>query len=373
MNLLSLQLRDFRTYANLNLRFPARLTFLTGPNANGKTNILEAVGILSLGKSFRGATDADMAHANEGHYYISGSFEKQNRMYDLSVGVELSGSKIKRKISLNDKTLSSRQQLIGRLVTVIMSPTDILISDGGPAHRRRFLDMVLSYQNPEYLNNLITYNRALRQRNALLKKIKSQKARLADLDVWTAPLADYAHKITRARLQFATDFDQIFAESLERISGGRDRLIMRLALSAGLEAENPAAAIQKYVSRDLALGYTTVGPHRQNLMFEKNDADITRFGSQGQKRSLVLALRIAQFSYLQKTLKLAPILLIDDVIRELDGGRRGAFVQLLRECGQAIFTTPDLDGLMISDERIRSDMAVYEVDQPGSVNTSVPI
>jgi len=371
VQLQSLQLKNFRTYPSLELRFDSRLTFLTGANANGKTNILEAVGLISLGKSFRSATDQDMARkasdAGPPGYFIGCRFRKGAENYELSYGCDLSGQ-TRRRIKINGKAVSGRQELIGHIITVIFSPDDILIAEGGPAYRRRFLDMVLSYQDQAYLKTLLAYNRALRQRNAILKRIKQQKARLGDLDAWNAGLIDLGGKLTAARQRFVEDFRSIFQDSLLRISGKRDELEMRLHYSSEIEAEDMAAALRKYAPRDAALGYTSGGPHRHNLMFEKNGEDILRFGSQGQKRSLVLALRIAQFFFLKKSLGLPPVLLIDDVIRELDVNRRGAFVQLLRECGQAIFTTPDFEG----EERARlkdleNEITVYRVSAPGQV------
>ncbi len=371
MKLLSLQLKNFRTYANLELEFPSRLCFLTGANANGKTNVIEAIGLLSIGKSFRGASDEDMVRDGEQGYYIEGKFEKDGQLFELSFGLDLSGGrgKARRRIKLNGKQLPGRSALIGHIVSVIFSPQDILIAEGGPSYRRRFLDLVLSYQNPAYFKQLLAFNRALRQRNALLKKIKGGKARMADVDPWNGPLIEHGGHITRARRDFVLEFESIFHDSLQRISGNRDTLNMRLVYSADGEGQDYGAALKRYAVRDSALGYTGVGPHRQNLLFERDGQDILRFGSQGQRRSLVLALRIAQFWFLKKSLRLSPLLLIDDVIRELDARRRGAFVQLLEECGQAVFTTPDLDGLDSApgglQENLRRDMTVYHVAEIG--------
>ena len=368
MKLRSLQLRNFRTYASLDLSFSSRLTFITGPNANGKTNILEAIGMLSLGKSFRGATDEDMVRRGETGYYVECRYEKDGHDFEVNLGLDLSGSKLRRRIKLNQKQLPGRSALIGHIISVIFSPQDIMIAEGGPSYRRRFLDMVLSYQNQDYLKQLLQYNRALRQRNAILKKIKSGKTSAAQLEAWNGPIVEYATRITKARQEFVREFEAIFQASLRRISDDRDMLRMRLDYASELEETDFAAALKKYATRDAALGFTSVGPHRQNLLFERDGLDIVRFGSQGQKRSLVLALRIAQFSFLQKSLRLDPILLIDDVIRELDARRRSAFVELLKECGQAIFTTPDLDGLEAHPE-LQKDISVLHVAEPGVIQS----
>ncbi len=368
MKLENLQLRNFRTYAGLNLSFDKRLSFITGANAAGKTNILEAVSLLSLGKSFRGAGDANLARHGANDYFIGAKYRRHDDAFHLEMGCDFSGS-LKRKIKLNGKALTGRSALIGNLVCVIFSPSDIAIVEGGPTQRRRFLDMVLSSQNQDYLRDLVMYNRTIKQRNAMLKRIKQGKATPAELGVWNRTLTELAGRITDTRKEFVADFQSIFMDSLRRISGDRDSLELQLTYASEMEVDDFAGALEKYIRRDTALGYTTVGPHRQNLMFMGGENDIMHYGSQGQKRSLVLSLRISQFYFLKQRLGLSPILLIDDVIRELDARRRAAFVELLHECGQAIFTTPDLDGLEGVIRDMRSETRVFEVMGDGVVES----
>ncbi|MBX7058667.1 MAG: DNA replication and repair protein RecF [Leptospirales bacterium] len=369
MRLQALELRDFRNYATLDLSIDSRLTFLTGPNANGKTNILEAIALLALGKSFRGASDQDMQRDGASGYYAGARFEKGGAQFELSYGVSLAGAQIRRRVRLNGKQLQSRQELIGHIVAVIFSPDDILIAEGGPAYRRRFLDMVLSYQSPSYLKQLLHYNRALRQRNAALKKVKARQARLSDVGIWDTPLSMAAKDLVSARQAFIANFQSVFQEALRRISGDRDSLSLRLQFSSPAEENDLAQALQQNAVRDAAIGFTTVGPHRHNLLFESGGRDVLRFGSQGQRRSLALALRIAQFFYLRESLGYPPLLLIDDVIRELDARRRAAFVMLLRESGQALFTTPDLEGMERDLSEFSGDISIYEVSEPGIVQS----
>lgn len=369
MKLESLHLKNFRTYENLNLDFESRLAFITGRNASGKTNIIEAIGLLSQGKSFRGATDDDMIRAGQEGYFASAKYRRGASSNSLEYGCERSGLQFKRKIKMNGKTLSGRSSLIGNLITVIFSPSDILIADGGPSYRRRFLDSVLSSQDRDYLKSLIMYNRSLRQRNAVLKSIREKRGRLFDLDVWDQAILPYAKKITETRLKFIADFQSIFQQSLARISDSRDDLTIHL------EAENRednlrdfAETLKKSRLRDTAAGHTTSGPHRNSLKFLSGGRDLLHFASQGQKRSLVLALRIAQFYFLKNNLGFSPVLLIDDVIRELDAGRRSAFVEILHESGQALFTTPDLDGLEDFLAKLSGEISIYNVTGHGTVD-----
>ena len=341
-----------------------KLTFLIGDNAAGKTNIIEAISVLSLGKSFRGAADADMIQHGQTDYFIRGIFHKQERRNVIEIGCDVSGSTARRRIRINDSTVSGRAGLVGRLTTVVFSPTDINIVEGGPAQRRRFLDLVLSSREERYLEALILYNRVLQQRNAVLKRARQNKL-IPDLEVWDSNLAASAKTITERRREFVTEFQVFFSESLDRISRTRDVLSLSLDPAAEGEFEDFPATLARYAKRDRALGYTTVGPHRHNLRFEHQGRDVVQFGSQGQRRSLVLALRMAQFRYLRNGLRVSPILLIDDVLRELDAARRRAFVQLLEESAQAIFTTPDLEGLRDFPADLRANAQVLKVVDPG--------
>lgn len=370
MKLESVQLKQFRTYENQVVEFPKRLTLITGENASGKTNILESISLISNGKSFRGAVDNEMVRAGTSHYFVSGSFLRSGKKFEVDFACELSGNKSKKKIKINDKVLSGRSALIGNLITVIFSPSDISIIEGGPAQRRRFLDSLLSRQNKNYLIDLIQYNRALRQRNSIIKNIREKKANKNDLHIWNPGIVKFAEKIIRERVNFIEEFYDIFKNSMYTISNSRDDLNIRLEYSSEKEKSNYEAVLLERQERDIQVGYTTTGPHRHNLVFELNGRDIEGYGSQGQKRSTALALRIAEFYFLKQKLGLSPVLLIDDVIRELDAKRRSSFIHLLHECGQAIFTTPDLDGLEDFLNEMRRDISILYVEN-GSVKNII--
>lgn len=362
-----MQLKNFRTYSNLTLSIDSRLSFILGKNAYGKTNIIEAVNLLSNGRSFRGAADRDMINYGNNAYHISANFRRLNQLNTIDFGCEESAGVLKRRVKLNGKLINNRSELIGNFISVIFSPADIAIADSGPQLRRRFMDMVLSNQDLQYLDNIMHYNRALKQRNAFLKRIKLKLAEVKDVLIWDRKLVELAEKIIKTRKQFIIDFQKIFSEALDRISNGMDSLQLILVMTSKKEETDYAEALQQMIRRDTLLGFTTIGPHRHNILFEKDGRDIVRFGSQGQKRSLVLALRIAQFYYLKKKLNFSPILLIDDVIRELDVYRRESFIKLLQECGQAIFTTPDMSDLSRFLNKMKNESTVYEIIEPGKM------
>ncbi len=365
MRLEQLHATHFRTYAKLDLSFPEKLTFIIGNNATGKTNILEAVSVLSIGKSFRGASDADLVQHGCTDYFVRGVFHRQGRRNIIEVGCDVSGP-LRRRIRINERAVNGRAALVGRLTTVIFSPADISIVEGGPAERRRFLDLVLCSREEQYLANLLRYNRTLQQRNAVLKRARQNRS-TADLGVWNAELSEMAAAVTHRRLEFVAEFAEVFTEALGRISGSRDQLQLSLAPSQEGEFEDFASALSRNEKRDRVLGYTTVGPHRQNLLFQSDGRDVITFGSQGQRRTLVLALRIAQFRYLRSALGVSPLLLIDDVLRELDANRRHAFIELLHESAQALFTTPDLDGLREFPTELREQALILKVIDQGVV------
>lgn len=367
MRVRRIQLKAFRTYEKLDLSFHRRLVFVTGLNALGKTNILEAISLLSMGKSFRGATDREMAADGSGGYYVSCELDRDDTTFQIEIGCDLSSGTSKKKLKLNNKVVPGRTALIGTLMSVVFSPSDIMIVEGGPVHRRKFLDSLLSREDKTYLKNLIQYNRALKQRRAIIKKIREKRESPSMLSAWTHSLSIPGQYIIQRRLKFIEDFKEIFSDSLKRISGGSDHFLPSLQLTSSLEKSDFHKAIENHVAADIRAGSTLIGPHRHDLSFQHQGKEAGRYGSQGQKRSIVLALRISEFYYLRKHSGQSPVLLIDDVIRELDGNRRSAFVELLHECGQAIFTTPDLEGMDDVLDQLKEQIQIYRIHNRGRI------
>ncbi len=390
MKLLSLKLHNFRNYTETCIEFPKRLNFIYGYNGNGKSNILEAIALLALGKSFRSASNSDMLRNNEQIFYVRGDYEKFEQKHLLSYSFKAGNEfqKPMQKIIIDKNEFKTRTKIIGNLLVVIFSPADIDIIENGPNQRRSFIDIVISYQSPSYLVNLVQYNRVLKQRNALLKEIQKNNAQVKHLDEWDYVFAKYAEKISQERLDFIEEFEPILQDTLSSISGDRDSVQIKLhfpfdvknniesnTYQRELWKENYfLSKLQENRPRDIRIGYTTTGVHKQSVFLglQKKETDefqeIQYFGSQGQKRSLVIALRIAEFYFLRNKLKVNPILLIDDVLRELDEKRRLAFIQLLKESNQAIFTCPDLYGIQdyISDNK--NDTILYEIEPEAHIN-----
>jgi len=360
----SLQVRNFRNYEDLSLSFEKRLTFLTGQNAAGKTNLLEAAAMLSLGKSFRGAEDNDLLRDGTSGYHVSGKFLRGGQRNHIEINLDVSSGTLKRRIRLNEKVVSGRGAIIGQLLCVIFSPADLTIVEGAPAERRKFIDSTLASMDGVYLDNLVYYQKALKQRNSLLKRIRERKASLGDLSVWESRLCEYAARLWEGRGRFIEDFSISFAGALEQISGSRDAIQIKVT---NPHMHDLAGSMARHRERDLRVGFTSCGPHRDMIQLQRAGKDIMQFGSQGQKRTAALALRIGQFDYLKRTTGFTPVLLIDDVIRELDASRRSAFVELLRKSGQAVFTTPDLDGIDAQFGELLTSSSVLSVESGGRI------
>ena len=368
MEIEALYLKSFRSYQKAHIPFHPRLTVFYGPNAVGKTNVLEAIGILSLGKSFRGSQEKDMIQLGSRAYHIACKYKKSEIEYKLSYGSEISNGKINRRIKLNEKLIHGRKTLIGGIVCVVFSPSDIVIAEGAPIYRRRFIDTTLSYQSRDYLQNLILFNQALRHRNVVLKNIRKAKANEKSLEIWDMNLFKCAATLTKYRLQFIHKFKNTFKELLEQISIHRDRYEIDISLSHPEEDYDYLKLLQNSYKRDISLGYTSLGPHRHDLLFREDGEELIMRLSQGQKRSLVIALRIAQFYFLKESLQLNPILLIDDIFGDLDIKRKKALVKLLGKCGQAIITTPKIDDLGLETEEadIGGESYVYHIPSRGA-------
>jgi DNA replication and repair protein RecF len=248
---------------------------------------------------------------------------------------------LKRKVKLNGELIQKKQDIIGELKAVVFSPVDLKIIDGGPSERRRFIDSFISTVNKTYFANLLDYNKILKHRNTLLKKKDFSSSEIAP---WDQMLVAKGIEIAKERERVLVIINELYKENLTKLSGGKDKfeIIYRPNVANNIDY---AKKLSERVPRDTHLGYTSVGIHRDDIFIGENCKDIIEFGSQGQKRSTVISLKTSQFKFIQNQIGEAPILIIDDVIRDLDVKRREYFVNLIMDCGQAFFTTTDLEGI----------------------------
>jgi DNA replication and repair protein RecF len=345
MEIRSLELHNFRNYRRAALTFKERLNFFVGKNASGKTSLLEAIAYISLGRSFRGVNDLDLILQGERHFFIRCDLvDRMDRTTRFEIGVE-SAPVTRKKIKQDGLVLKRTSQMLGSLICVLFIPEDLILVQGGHQERRAFIDYVLGLVDNEYLTSLLNFQRVLKQRNELLKRIQENRARLDDLKPWDDIFIQHAVAVQSKRKDFLLKFEPFAVRSVEQISGLKDFIRLRLELSPeGSDEEGLRQCLQKRRLEEVRAGHSLFGPHRDRLYFlDSSGEEIGRRFSQGQKRTLAISLKVAQFYYLKEKIGQPPVLLVDDVLQELDIDRRRAFLEVLHDCGQAFFTTPDFE------------------------------
>ncbi len=334
MRLRSLQLENFRNYKELSLDLSKEETVaFVGQNAQGKTNILEAVAFLALGKSFRADRFLDSLHWDREHGRIRGTLD------DTELEVFLSREPRSKKVKKNQKVARPRD-FLGHLHVVLFTPDSLLMISEGPRLRRQFFDRLLVQVNPLYLDSLTQMERILKQRNALLKRIREGIAQVWELEVWDARLVTEAEKIWKARLEFKDFLSKKLATFYKNIASGPEQLEMDYSP----RIQNLAEDLLRERSRDLARGTTSVGPHRDDFLLRLDKKILKDSGSRGECRSAVLALKAAEIRYIEEKTGLQPLLLLDDVFSELDEERQSHLGQLI-EGYQTLISTTSLDHL----------------------------
>lgn len=358
-----LSLANFRNAETAQYTFGNGLIFITGNNGAGKTTILEAIGLTSFLRSFRFALDREMIRFGSSFYRIETGFSVGSAKHRMSIAFgrnpEDAKAALVKKYMFDGRANTRAAEIIGRIPTVVLSPDDLRIIAGDHAERRRFLDLLLSMLYPAYFGALQQYQRALKMRSQALKA-RPDEGMLAAID---RELATAGVQILEKRRQFIPEFSAPFKENVARISAGKDawKIDYHGDTRAVTTVEDYMAMLRERRANDLRLRQTTAGIHRDRIFFLSDGSlrelqaagngtesalpDIRTVGSQGQKRTAALALKMAQFNYMQLKLGLRPVLLIDDVLNELDLGRRASFVDFLGNVGQVFFTTTDLLGM----------------------------
>jgi DNA replication and repair protein RecF len=324
MHLGHLRLRDFRNYARLDVDFAPGFHLLLGDNAQGKTNILEAIYLMATLRSFRGVGSAQLVRHGQKGYFVGGSViaqgEHQIKMY---------WSAAERQLSLNSQPVRKLSDYLGVLRTVAFCTEDLQLIKGTGRTRRRFLDLLLSQTWSAYLPLLQRYTRAVRSRNALLKQRALDEMAL---ESFSNEVVKLGSEIVRLRRELVPKFSPMARLAYGRISNDAEEL--RLEYQPSVKGDF-AVELAQSRSRELAHRATMIGPHRDDVTLLLNDRPALQFGSEGQKRTLAIALKMAQAEYLNGIHGSSPILLIDDVMGELDAKRRMAFVPLLDKAEQS--------------------------------------
>lgn len=333
----SLSLQNYRNYENLNINFSDGINIFYGNNAQGKTNILEAVYMSGTTKSHRTSKDLELIRFQEEESHISTILKKDGISHKIDIHIKNSKSK---GVAIDGIPIRKASELYGMVNFVFFSPEDLNIIKNGPAEKRRFIDIELCQLNKIYLSDLANYNKIVIQRNKLLKEIAFKKDLEDTLDIWDLQLCEYGKRIIRAREEFTEQLNQIIFEIHHSLSGGRENL--RIHYLKNCEASDLSEKLKLHRDRDLKLKTTSVGPHRDDLGFFFDEMDVRKYGSQGQQRCAALSLKLAEIELVKSITKDTPILLLDDVLSELDKNRQKYLLNHIHNI-QAMITCTGLD------------------------------
>ncbi len=333
----SLELADFRNYDFLHIDFSGGTNILYGDNAQGKTNILEAIYLSATTKSHKGSKDKDIVNFYKDEAHIRTYLEKDG--IEMRIDMHLRKNKSK-GIAIDGQKIKKAAELLGLLNVVFFSPEDLSIIKNGPAERRRFVDMELCQLDQFYLYNLNHYNRIVNQRNKLLKDMYFNPSLRDTLNIWDSQLVSFGSKIIERRKLFVEQLNEIIFDIHKKLSGGREELSIHY--EPDVLIEDYEETLVRNQERDIKLKQTVTGPHRDDFSFIVGDIDIRKFGSQGQQRTAALSLKLSEIELVKKMTKDHPVLLLDDVLSELDSNRQNYLLSTIGDI-QTIITCTGLD------------------------------
>ena len=368
MFLKNITFRNFRNYESLHLQFSAGANLIAGENAQGKTNILEGIYFLSTAKSHRTNRDDELIQHGKLWFYLKGQVETRHAL-SLHVVEITNACGEKKRVRINGKPQERISSVIGKINVVMFSPEDLSLVKGAPSERRRFLDILISRISPSYLHALQEYYSALRQRNELLRSIRDKgeyKIRPYDsLDSWDTLLVKSGSEVMRQRISIVSELAELAKEKHKQLTSGREEFYVEYqsqldglmglwppakpgVMGSGID-EVYGKRLDSIVDLDVKRGSTSVGPHRDDLIFTIDGVDARRFCSQGQQRTGVLSLKLANLELIGKKLDEYPIILLDDVASELDESRASFLFDLLSKIPvQTFLTATSFDGYSAS-------------------------
>jgi DNA replication and repair protein RecF len=342
MYLSKIELKNFRNYEEETVEFHSKVNIITGKNAQGKTNLLESLYIMSLGKSFRTSKDTEMIGFDKEFCRAKSTSVKDGRELEIEITISKEGKAVK----INGMKTAKNIDLLENVYMVVFSPEDLKIVKDEPEKRRKFIDRELCQLKPMYYRNLGRYKKILQQRNSLLKQ---QEVREDMIEVWDEGLAEYGAKIIQERKSFIEKLNGISKGISTAITNGREALEItyesNAACQSGYEEQKEylKRMLNKSLKNDISRRNTSVGPHKDDLKLCVDEIDIRHFGSQGQQRTAALSLKLAEIQLIEGEAGVSPILLLDDVLSELDGERQNFLINSLGKV-QLFITTAELSG-----------------------------
>jgi len=352
MILKSLSLINYKNFESVNFEFDDKINCFVGNNGVGKTNVLDAMYHLSFGKSyFNPITGQNIRHDSD-FFVVDGLYKKENRDEKVIVSAKRGQKKV---IKRNGKAYDTFSEHIGFLPLVIISPADRDLITEGSNTRRKFIDGVISQSDQAYLNTLLKYSKIVAQRNSLLKYFSLNNTfDPTTLEVYNQQLDEYGTIIHKKRTAFLAVFTPIFLSRYQAISSGKEKVALRY--QSKLSDTDLLTLLEQNLSRDRMLQYTSVGVHKDDLSFEIDEYPIKKFGSQGQQKSFLIALKLAQFDFIKKQSKVNPILLLDDIFDKLDEKRVEHIIKLVDD--------QNFGQLFISDTHAeRTEQVVKKISQ----------
>lgn len=350
----SLELENYRNYDELHMQFSPGTNILYGNNAQGKTNILEAVYVCCTTKSHRGSKDRDMIRFQKEESHIKLTVRKHDVPYRIDMHLKKNKTK---GVAINGIPIRRASELFGIVNVVFFSPEDLNLIKNGPSERRKFIDLELCQLNKLYVHSLVSYNRVLMQRNKLLKELFFHPEYEETLDVWDMQLVQYGREIIRYRKEFIMQLNELIHEIHRKLSGEKEDLVILYDPNAS--AEDLETELKRSRPQDLKQKTTLVGPHRDDIGFYIGDIDIRKFGSQGQQRTAALSLKLAEIELVKKLVRDYPILLLDDVLSELDGERQNHLLSAIHHI-QTMITCTGLEDFV--NNRFRIDKLYHVVE-----------
>jgi len=360
MFLKQIKLANFKNYSRADFNFSGKINCFIGDNAAGKSNVLDAIHYLSFCKSYFNAVDSQNIKHNCDFFSIHGAYDKNGNSADLIACILKRNQK--KQFILNEKEYDRLADHIGLYPLVMISPYDRDLINEGSETRRRYIDSVISQFNKIYLDDLINYNKVLAQRNMLLKKFAERNYydRLA-LEIWDEQIIRLGEKIHAVRKEFIQAFSPLFQQYFDFITSSREKV--NIQYNSQLDERSLSDLLAVSIDRDRVVKYTTAGIHKDDLLFSINGYPVKKFGSQGQQKSYVVAIKLAQFEFTRNIKGFKPILLLDDIFDKLDANRVKQIIALVNEnnFGQVFITDTQKERIQNIFIEVNTEHKIFQI------------
>jgi DNA replication and repair protein RecF len=365
----SISLCNFRNYRELQMDFHPCLNIFVGGNAQGKTNILEAIFYAATGKSHRTNFDNELIYWGEKNFVVNLKGNRNKSKIKLDISIRTDGKKI---LKVNNQIRKKFSELLGIFNAVLFSPEDIMIIKGNPSARRKFLDIKISQTSPIYCNYLVKYNKVLFQRNNLLKAIRENRESQESLDIWDGQLVEYGVRITQKRVEVIQRIIPIAKSIHSKITEGKEEIKLSYVpsietLNNGHNISSEEIFIKKLKearNSEIARGITSIGPHRDDIEIRIGAINVKAFGSQGQQKTCALSLKLSEIEFMKQETGDYPVLLLDDVMSELDGQRRKYLLEVVNSNVQTFVTSTGAEAFF---EPVKREKRLFEI-KSGSIS-----